>query len=1069
MVFPIAARKTLAQTTVTCLLNLDPHPDQITTASHMRSLMEIVGQAFDLPFEGEDGTAVVASSLDVYKLWLCSATYQPAPVREDPEFFTSRMLRHISLVFRPRTGAVDRHIQIGRKALDVYVQVAKEAGPLFSDATWDEFLKLLLAIADSLLSQPLDTIPFADRLQAHVIRVLFEIWILSRSQNEDTWGIWKMLMENWRHRISTVTAWTAVLFGLVHRVLGITYGDTVGSPNVSFTVGEVPVILEPDDDHAVYLMYKVLHLMGDLEDIADPGIYNEAMRGVAFLTSSLINVQNKIVKLGMVAPDGNSLLHLLGPLLLEAITKFPRKLEHGKATALEAVTKLFLRKANTTEFHVRYLALFYHGLEEALKSGSAHLLSVVMLNCQRIFGSSFKGINILIPSFVTAVTNALCSKQTLQGLHGTMSMLRRSALTTMMQLMCWPNLFGETTFKTRDVVRCDVTSLPELVCFLDMNAYFKHALLNSLETCEPQNYAMLFNCAIIFSVENYETELDFTRDFLLDILQAMVSRKWEASALLDALRYLDDLAMFAPHWHQRGDLAAPVVQALCTVVQEVNDAGSSEAQKEDLTCSALFCMRRWLVGPWVTKNRELLAKVWLTVNICISGVPGYHFPTERLQEAGAAAAHHLLACIGHTVEPEFPFSKRRERDAFEENNVGERDMIVFIMDGSIFSVVNHPKRADLLASSVFVRTPLGLSSWTMALNFFPQEVVPPPPFQHNGSELLPELPLVLTLPEESMARMNEALPADVKQVHLALEEAVSEQLVMLDALREQLLADGTQMIPLERLQPTSAPPDQWENVAARMFVSTFGFSNPSFIGRAHVVPQARIANVLEFFERLDAVTPHEVYKVGLAYVCSPLNEEGETGSLVGSPGFEKFLSEIGTMARVDAHPELALDPEVMGDEFLLATDGDTQLAFLCKCWMPVREENFEAQAAHIGDLDVMLCWCEDADEVKQRGKAVYTLCLEPLPCGLIRVRVLMKSGAFLAGPLMDGAVVSRYVLPVLLTRTLIQMARAVNKDHHSLRQIAKRKALFDEFIREHSGALPIAQAWASLTSLREKK
>lgn len=348
MVFPIAARKSLAQTTVECLLNLDPHPDQITTASHMRSLMEIVGQAFDLPFE-EDGSNVVASALDVYRLWLCSQTYQPSPVRDDPEFFTSRMLRHISMVFRPRAGAIDRHIQIGKKALDVYVQVAKEAGPLFSPETWNEFMKLYLAVADSLLSQAVDAVPLADRLQGHVLRVLFEIWLLSGNRQEDLWGILKSLFINWRHRLATVTAWTSLLYGLVQRVIGITYGDAVGAAAVSFTIGEAPVTIMLENEHALFAMYKVLHLIGDLENFKDPGIYNEAIRGLGFLSTSLINVASKIKNSEAIPPDGNSILHLLGPLLLEAITSFPRKLDHGKATAVEAVCKLFVRKVGRRE------------------------------------------------------------------------------------------------------------------------------------------------------------------------------------------------------------------------------------------------------------------------------------------------------------------------------------------------------------------------------------------------------------------------------------------------------------------------------------------------------------------------------------------------------------------------------------------------------------------------------------------------------------------------------------------------------------------------------------------------
>jgi hypothetical protein len=58
----------------------------------------------------------------------------------------------------------------------------------------------------------------------------------------------------------------------------------------------------------------------------------------------------------------------------------------------------------------------------------------------------------LMPSFAVAVTNILSSRAQLQGLHGTMTMLRRSSLNMMMQLICWPKLYGRLPLNTRDVL-----------------------------------------------------------------------------------------------------------------------------------------------------------------------------------------------------------------------------------------------------------------------------------------------------------------------------------------------------------------------------------------------------------------------------------------------------------------------------------------------------------------------------------------------------------------------------------------------------------------------------------------
>ena len=51
--------------------------------------------------------------------------------------------------------------------------------------------------------------------------------------------------------------------------------------------------------------------------------------------------------------------------------------------------------------------MFYRGIEEALKSNNNHLLSVVLKNSTKLFLCPFKGIRVLIPSYVAALEKVL--------------------------------------------------------------------------------------------------------------------------------------------------------------------------------------------------------------------------------------------------------------------------------------------------------------------------------------------------------------------------------------------------------------------------------------------------------------------------------------------------------------------------------------------------------------------------------------------------------------------------------------------------------------------------------------
>ena len=97
-----------------------------------------------------------------------------------------------------------------------------------------------------------------------------------------------------------------------------------------------------------------------------------------------------------------------------------------------------------------------------------------------------------------------------------------------------------------------------------------------------------------------------------------------------------------------------------------------------------------------------------------------------------------------------------------------------------------------------------------------------------------------------------------------------------------------------------------------------------------------------------------------------------------------------------------------------------------------------------------------------KTKAAYTIYIEPMPSRLYRIKVQMKSGGQLVGPLMDGAVVSKYALPMCLNRTVVNMSRGAIGDFMYDQSLSVRKDALDEFFREHISASPkLVDTWVT--------
>ena len=154
---------------------------------------------------------------------------------------------------------------------------------------------------------------------------MITLLLRSTTQSKELWDTFKRLFQTWRHRLQTIKQWNATLIGLVEKVFDILYGPAFGTKSVTFTIENVETSLDLEDDHVYYCFYRILHLAGDLEQLTSPQNYHEAMKGIGKVTQSFIDLEAKIREDKVIQakpPDGNTILHVVAPYLMEALISY---------------------------------------------------------------------------------------------------------------------------------------------------------------------------------------------------------------------------------------------------------------------------------------------------------------------------------------------------------------------------------------------------------------------------------------------------------------------------------------------------------------------------------------------------------------------------------------------------------------------------------------------------------------------------------------------------------------------------------------------------------------------------
>ncbi|KAG0179411.1 phosphatidylinositol-3,5-bisphosphate 5-phosphatase [Apophysomyces sp. BC1021] len=343
-----------------------------------------------------------------------------------------------------------RHIELCKRTLTVLATAGRNLD--LSAESWSVLLKVVLGIADSLLKEPTgDTaIPgvlnMGDELCDHLLRVLFELWLKSRTIEVEMWDILKECFMRWGHRPKAIQQWSSTSLALMKRILNILYGKDEGTDVVILSENGVTVKLDLPDEFVHYAWHRILYLIPHPLQLPSTN-FTLAMLGIGQLVDAVNTIYDRQGNRKFAA-DGNTLLHMFGTYLFDACSTAALadvESQRGCAEAFGSLCKIFCRPQRGQPFLRTYIERFYGALSVGLKCDAC--LPTILINCTELFASDLEGVRMLIPEFVTAI-KLILPKLHIDIKHAlSVDDLRLAAIKVVSTIMCLPNHFDKVELR----------------------------------------------------------------------------------------------------------------------------------------------------------------------------------------------------------------------------------------------------------------------------------------------------------------------------------------------------------------------------------------------------------------------------------------------------------------------------------------------------------------------------------------------------------------------------------------------------------------------------------------------
>ncbi|XP_014873813.1 ral GTPase-activating protein subunit beta-like isoform X2 [Poecilia latipinna] len=876
-------------------------PSLLRTDRQVKWTMEVLCYGLTL----QSDTDTVKLCVDVYTDWMMTLVSHksstPPPISRDPNLYVQRILRHLYILFLPRSGQVSPvYLSLCQQVLSSTQSLARESS-MMSSETWQTLLHFLLRINHNLLAPPTP----AGGLSDLSVAVLLEVWLLACSRCfpcRSLWQTFRQMFSSWRHQPAVVEQWSRVAAGLTSRLLPQMFGPSFPP----FKVPDEDASLVPPDlegERVSHTWFKFLHLFSnpvDLigtaagssldEDIQLPGIFFRAMRSVGELVYAFLGVtvrtsgqmehllpntelgarsqsRDRLPSLGFsvsrslfrdrlpsygfsrprsgsapptpvnfpTAPEAppikssspsskqqtpsshqwksssrlrfscppvssaprcpahplrcntDSLLHLFGSWLFEAalitsgkqadVTVMSDRWAAGRAEACGTLCRIFTCKKTGENIQSIYLSRFYLVLLRSLQDACPPVVVSVLLNSTNLFCCDLRGVNLLLPSFVSVLETVLLDRDLIR-FKGLVSLvdLRRSSIFILLSLMPLPVQLGPAQIQNSVdlMMGCEDATAGNFLSYkLRLHSLLIGALQIETDTCNIQ----LLLAAILNVVHdsaaaeapppsphpdqsrrsdhrNQEVQFRGTNGtsrtrtsttqseaavlwvHVVRLLTQRLTSQWrnDSAVCLSALEVLGGLAKVEVQVEASERRRA--VGTVCTyiVFQCGRPPPLHSRDLHSIIVAAFCCLNTWLTqNPDLLHQQECLLEVLEIVELGISGSRSrqdqnivwkddkdLNPASLRVKEAAEATLSCIMQVSGAGPDPSL-----RDNTLMLDDSSLKRSRY-FVLEGSVILATleptpDQPDQEPSPSLLVILRGPSGHHNWTLQLHLLPKD------------------------------------------------------------------------------------------------------------------------------------------------------------------------------------------------------------------------------------------------------------------------------------------------------------------------------------------------------------
>lgn len=651
--FPLGVRQGIVTSVVSFLGDAGTNASAVLSSdAHVRFALECVGEGFRLPV---DNAGVITACVELYGRWLRDEHARPAALAAHYEEYTVRMLEQLTLLFVARAHSKEEvavQAELCRKALGLFMGVARQA---LQRATWDRLLKLLLGSTDSVVSAAGAGATAEERalgrlLAERVMHDLYEAWLLSECRDDALWTSFKLMNRGWLGVPEVTAQWNATVLGLTTHVLHTLYQPAERQHLLHINVSQLhATFLDIRPAYARYAWLRFLYLLGGASTVAAPAVHTQVMADIAACVDAFLAVVANGCADG---PDGNTIAHLFGRDLFEALFANRAGYEDGTAVAVRTLCRVFTVCAHSV-WSPTYLAAFYTALRCGLTAPTdGRVLAETLVHAQNVLAMDLPNSRVLVPYFVRAlerVFNAPAKDH-----------IRPACINILSSILCLANRFQTAPFP-HDPALPD-SYLPPIATYYDLEPHIGYLLSLALTTEKnPSSTKSLLWLSYVFLLEFLPSirggaatpsttstttaagtttgagatttattaTVDqsfflcapkFAWTFLRTVLNQLGSAEWSTDVMGVAVDVLAAMVQLSPHLEGRERFAEAVVTRLCTLVSE--RGASAHKADETLVAAAFRCITQWvMLGLWAAHDRRVVNVV---VETCLAVVTHSH-------------------------------------------------------------------------------------------------------------------------------------------------------------------------------------------------------------------------------------------------------------------------------------------------------------------------------------------------------------------------------------------------------------------------------------------------------------